>query len=773
MSKTTKLCITGIMLGAAMLAFTSCGGKKYTETVKGSIHIVTQKGGPTLGYSDSSGVKLIEDKGYAFKDLNKNGKLDKYEDWRLTADERAKDLASQLSLDEIAGLMLYSAHQMIPAVSMGYFGPATYNGKPFDQSGADTAALSDQQKKFLTEDNLRHVLVVTVPNARIAARWNNNVQTLCEGIGHGIPANNSSDPRNGTTVLAEFNAGNGGSISMWPEPLGLAATFDPNLVLNFGKIASEEYRALGIATALSPQVDMATDPRWWRFSGTFGEDADLSTDMARAYCDGFQTSEGKYEIQDGWGFHSVNAMVKHWPGGGSGEGGRDAHFAYGKYAVYPGNNFEQMKQPFVEGAFKLQGGTKMAAAVMPYYTISFGQSPDSVNVGNSYNKWIITDQLRNKYSFDGVVCTDWNVTHDETDFGSIVSGKCWGMEKATVAERHYRLIMAGVDQFGGNNDKGPILEAYQMGVKALGEKAMRARMEQSAVRLLKNIFRVGLFENPYLDPEESMKIVGNPEFMKAGYEAQVKSIVMLKNKANVLPADKKLKVYIPTRHVPAMPSLFGAPVPGHDEKAIPSELVAKYYTEVTDPKEADFAIVCIQEPNTGTGYDAAHKQYIPISLQYNDYTAVNARPVSLAGGDPTEASANRSYKGKSTKAYNKSDMQLVIDTKKAMGNKPVIVSVSATRPMIFSEIEPYADAILLNFGVQIQAVLDLISGKAEPSALLPCQMPADMKTVEEQKEDMPRDMKCFTDSEGHAYDFAYGMNWKGVIKDERVTKYFK
>ena len=160
------------------------------------------------------------------------------------------------------------------------------------ESGAKPSDLSDQQKDFLTKDNLRHVLVTSVQSPQVAAEWNNNVQSLTESIGLGIPANNSSDPRHGTIANAEFNAGAGGSISMWPGSLGLAATFDPAVVKNFGHIAAKEYRALGIATALSPQIDLSTEPRWNRISGTFGENPKLATDMARAYIDGFQTSTG-------------------------------------------------------------------------------------------------------------------------------------------------------------------------------------------------------------------------------------------------------------------------------------------------------------------------------------------------------------------------------------------------------------------------------------------------------------------------------------------------
>ena len=316
---------TPVLLGGALLlTATACGGQKWSEVENDSIRTVTQKGGATLGYSVQSGVKLLTVDGFAFKDLNRNGQLDKYEDWRLKPEQRAADLASQLSVEEIAGLMLYSAHQSIPGASKG-FGSSLYNGKPFAESGCEASDLSDAQRKFLVEDNVRHVLITKVQSPEVAARWNNNVQALVEGIGHGIPANNSSDPRHGTQADTEYNYGSGGQISLWPGSLGLAATFRPEVVRRFGEIASIEYRALGIATALSPQVDMATDPRWSRVSGTFGEDAGLATDMARAYVDGFQTSTGDKELADGWGFQSVNAMVKHWPGGGSGAGGRAAH----------------------------------------------------------------------------------------------------------------------------------------------------------------------------------------------------------------------------------------------------------------------------------------------------------------------------------------------------------------------------------------------------------------------------------------------------------------
>ena len=770
----TQITLVSLML---LLATQMEAQKKWSETPKGSFNRIENTGGQTLGYSPNSGVKILTVDGLAFKDLNKNGKLDRYEDWRKPVAERAKDLASQMTVDQIAGLMLYSRHQAVPAQAGGYFG-GTYNGKPFPESGAKAHDLSDQQKAFLTTDNLRHVLMTSVENPTVSALWNNNVQALVESIGVGIPANNSSDPRHGANKDSEYNAGSGGAISQWPEELGLAATFDPAITEQFGTIAAKEYRALGIATALSPQIDLATEPRWNRFVGTFGEDPKLATDMARAYVDGFQSSPKAIAAYEGWGNQSVNAMIKHWPSGGPEEGGRDGHFAYGKFAVYPGNNFETHLKTFLDGAFKLNGGTKKASAVMPYYTISYNQDKKyGENVGNGFSKFIVTDLLRDKYGYDGVVCTDWAITGDEGKTPDVFAGKSWGTEKMTIVERHYKAMMAGVDQFGGNNDIKPVLAAYQMGVKEHGEAFMRNRFEKSAVRLLLNIFRVGLFENAYLDPEETKAIVGKPEYMKAGYDAQLKSIVLIKNQNKTLPIAKGKTVYVPKRTTPPGVNFFGMPTPEKTEYPVNLDLIKKYYTVTDDPAKADFAMVFIKSP-VSNGYSRADREaggngYVPISLQLKDYTATDARAQSMAAGDPVidPTITNRSYLNKTSKSNSYPDLNTILDTKKAMKGKPVLVAITVSNPMVFGEFEKEVDAIVGEFGVQMEALLDIVSGKTEPSGLLPLQMPVDMTTVEKQFEDVPHDMIPYRDSNGNVYDFGFGLNWKGTIKDARTEKY--
>lgn len=726
--------------------------------------------GPDIGTADA---KILEIDGKYFKDLAGTGELLPYEDWRLDAQARAEDLAKRLSVEEIAGLMLYSPHQMVPFMPGGPFA-ATYDGKPFPESGAKKWDLTDQQKIFLQEDHVRHVLVMIQENAEVAAKWNNEMQYFAEQQPWGIPINFSSDPRHGAgSASAEFKSA-AGDVSKWPEGMGVSATFDVDICRQMGEAISKEYRALGITTALSPQIDLATEPRWMRFEDTFGTHPDMVKDMAKTYCDTLQTTAGS---TDGWGTNSVCAMAKHWPGGGPCEGGRDAHYAFGEYAVYPGNSFADHLKPFVDGAFQLEGPTGCVSAIMPYYTVSWNiDQKDYKNVGNSYSHYLIHDLLREKYGYDGVVCTDWGITDDpETKLDSFGS-RCFGVEKLTVEERHFLAIENGVDQFGGNSEMKPIIKAYEIGCEKYGEAAMRARMEASAVRLLKSIFRCGLFENPYLDPAESVKIVGNKELCEAGYQAQLKSVVMLKNK-NVLPIQEKKKVYIPNRKIKARKNFFRGMDPEKDVITMPDELLKGYYERAEKAEDADFALIFIESP-LSDGFSEADEQaggngYVPVSLQYRPYKADTAREKSVAGGDFRDKSDNRSYRGKVGTAANEADLDLIIDAKKALGDKPVIVCMRMHNAAVMAEFEAYADAILIDFGVQKQAILDIVSGKAEPSGLLPIQFPANMETVEAHCEDKPFDMEPYVDELGHAYDFAFGLNWSGVIADERTKKYQK
>lgn len=778
-----------------------------TASAEITVTLHAQTDGPTLG---TTSAPVIEVDGHLFKDLARTGELLPYEDWRLSATERAKDLASRLSIEQIAGLMLYSPHQAVPSPSGGPF-PGTYEGgQSFEQAQVPAWALTDQQHQMLTRDHVRHVLAITLESADTAARWNNAMQALAESQDLGVPVNTSSDPRNGAaeSTGAEF-ATSAVDVSRWPEGLGMAALFDPDRVREYASIISQEYRALGITTALGPQIDIATDPRWMRLQDTWGPHAGLVGDYTRAYCDAMQTTTGQEGAEPdlpggreqtsvadpGWGSASVATMVKHWPGGGTGEAGRDAHYGFGKFAVFPGANEAQHLAAFTDAAFDLDGPTATASAVMPYYTISWGyRTPDGqvLNDGsdgatpraNAYNRVIVHDMLRDRYGFEGVVCTDWGITADpDPEIGNF-GQRCYGVEDLSVAQRHALAIDNGVDQFGGNSDAGPVVQAYRILARRDGQAAARARFEASAVRLLRTFFRAGLFENPYLDPQVSTATVGCRPFAEAARAAQRDSLVLLKNEpargsradaAPVLPLpESAVTAWVPRRHLESSLGFMRLPEPAR--QVDPYRAGPQALARAATAQDADVAVVFIESP-LSEAYSIPDRQaggngYLPISLTWSPYTAQEAREHSLAQGDFRETDhPDRSVRDKTAQVANAGDLELVRQARRDMGDKPVIVVLRMHNPAVLAELEPLADAIVVDFGVQQEAVWELLRGRFTPSGLLPVTLPASMETVERHCEDLPFDYEPYTDSSGRAYAFGYGLSWTGPISDERTRRY--
>jgi len=490
-------------------------------------------------------VVTIEMDGFRFRDLNKNGLLDVYEDSRRDMGDRVEDLLSQMTLQEKVGLMWH------PPIGVGRRGEilGRLSIRAFNMVST---------WDVLVNKKINHYNLYMIPGARNLAEWHNKLQKIAEQTRLGIPVTISSDPRHG---IVNFVGPDllGGDFSKWPEPIGLAAIGDSLLVAEFGRIAREEYMAVGIRTALHPMADLATEPRWARINGTFGEDAALSARLTAAYIFGFQG--------DSLGPWSVACMTKHWPGGGPQEDGEDAHFGYGKRQVYPGNNFDHHLIPF-EAALK--AGTAM---IMPYYGIPVGQT--SEEVGMSFNKEIIDGLLREEYGYDGIVCTDWSIIEGLNLFGrEIVEAKAWGVEDLGIKERITKAIEAGVDQFGGNMHTRELVELVEEGVIPV------ERIDASARRLLRAKFMMGLFDNPFVDAEQAGRIVGNPQFVEKGKMAQRKSMVLLKNgpsssDASILPLTGKEKIYV---------------------ENIDKTIASEYATVVDDPADADFAILRLQAP---------------------------------------------------------------------------------------------------------------------------------------------------------------------------------
>jgi len=449
--------------------------------------------------------------GQSFRDLNKNGKLDLYEDSRVATEDRVSDLIGQMTIEEKAGCMFVSMIGM------------TAEGEPFDKPRLSKnpmdmllALAVPPASEMLVNKKMNSFNILNSYNPDILARYNNNIQKIAERMRLGIPITIATDPRHG----AENNPGAAiftPTFSQWPNQLGLAATRDTLLVREFGDIARQEYRSVGITVALHPMADLATEPRWARVNGTFGEDAALSAAMTKAYVLGFQGED--------LGSHSVACMTKHFSGGGPQLNGDDAHFAYGKDQAYPGNYFDYHIIPFTEGAFVAK-----TAQIMPYYGIPVGQTGE--DVAFAFNKEIITDLLRDSLGFDGIVCTDWGIISD----GKMGEARAWGVEDLTATERIAKAIHAGCDQFGGEFVPGLIVENVNSGVVS------EARIDESVRRILWDKFLLGLFDNPYLDETEALNIAGNDNFMEKGKEAQAKSMVLLKNEGQ-LPLSKGVKVY--------------------------------------------------------------------------------------------------------------------------------------------------------------------------------------------------------------------------------------
>lgn len=758
--------------------------------------MVTNESGATLGYSKNSGLKIIQSDGYAFKDLNRNNLLDLFEDWRVDSDTRAAAMVAEIPVEQMMGMKM----------------------NPFGLGSVNPDALDNVIKGALDMGYRQLRAPGANASGKVKALWNNMVQEYIESLDSivCIPAVWIADPRSG-------------DVSEWPSNLAMAATFDPEVGAEYGRLMSKEWRAMGISMLVATQMDLATEPRWKRISGTFGEDPALSADMARAVVNGWQSTYDDNGNDLGWGIHSVNNQMKHFPGDGAAEGGRESHTRDGAYNVFPGGQFWTHILPFA-ACMDLPGKTKTVTAAMTNFSVGIeadGSPVGGERVATSYSSYKINTVLRGMYGWDGYILTD---------FG-IITGKNYGVEKLTPAECMLAILEAGCDAFGGEgrNPRESVnlaMEAYKLGVTKLGKDRMNEIMNKSTERILRTHFNIGIVDNPYLSIETAETVPNNAEHNAAGYKAMLKSIVMLKNCGNIIhravEGGAKPSVYIPMVYSPATTGRGGGSA--SIRPAFDLDAAREYFTVVTDeipkkftgprdengnptasPKDiiraaadkiarCDFALVRITSPQNGnptymgfggTTTEGKKYTYLPISLQYRPYTANSefVRRESIGGDmiEVTETSPegygdtktlvkeNRSYFGKTGIIRNESDLDLVLNT--AAVAKKVIVAVNMSNPMVFKEFESKVDAILVGFGgdryswLPDKAFLEIVAGVVEPSGLLPLQMPANMETVEAQFEDVPRDMECHVDTDGNKYDFAFGLNWSGVIKDARTAKY--
>jgi beta-glucosidase len=620
-------------------------------------------------------VPLIRIDGLQFRDLNRNGKLDAYEDWRLPARTRAESLVAAMSLEEKAGVMMHGNLAVTP-------------GGRLDLDATRPLLLDRLVNTFVSREH---------GDAGTLAADHNRLQELAEQSRLAIPVSLSTDPRNhfqytvGQSVAAD-------GFSQWPEPLGLAAINDPALTRRFADIVRQEYLATGFTQALSPQADLATEPRWPRVFSTFGEDAGIAGKQVQAYVEGLQDGNR------GLGPHSVAAVVKHWAGYGAAKDGWDSHNPWGKFMSFPGANFAYHLRPF-DGAFAAK-----VASVMPTYSEPDGRIEiDGVTldpVGGGYSRALLTDLLRTKKGFDGVVLSDWAITSDCT--GPCADGAPegvtplaffpqfgtpWGVEHLSKRARFVKAVNAGLDQFGGTEESAYLVEAVRAG------ELTAARIDASVTRILLQKFQQGLFEHPFVDEALARATVGKPAFRTQGLDAQRRSLVLLQNKGKLLPlGGAKRKVWL---------------------HGIDAAVAARYgYTAVATPEQADLAIIRAAAP-----FEMLHPRYIFGLLQHEGSLA-------FADGNP--------------------DYEAI---KRAGARVPTIVTVNLERPAILSNVVDKAGAVLANFGVSDEALFDVLTGKARPQGRLPVELPSSMAAVARQHPDLPHD------SEAPLFPFGFGLSY--------------
>jgi len=607
---------------------------------------------------------LIED-GVHFRDLNKNGKMDVYEDSRKTIDDRVEDLLSQMTLEEKVG-QLFS-----PMMGVGKDGEVKEKKSLFSKFATSEIIIKRNISTFAVMGSIKTEKFV---------KWHNSCQKLAEKTRLGIPLTICSDPRHeymdtNNPAASLLDA----SMSKWPQPLGLAATRDENLVEKFANIARQELTSIGIRFGLHPMADLSTEPRWGRINGTFGEDAELAGKMVAAYIRGFQGSV--------IGKDSLACCVKHFPGGGPQKDGYDPHFPYGAEQVYPGKKFEYHQIPFKQA---FDAG---AAAVMPYYGKPMGIE-GLEEVGFNFNKQVTTDLLRTKLGFKGIVHTDYGIISAMKIFGESFQGPtAWGVEHLSQLERVEKAINAGVDQLGGEACTELALKLVKQG------RIPVSRLDESCRRVLRLKFELGLFDNPYVDESKALEICNREEFVEAGRDAMRKSLVLLKNSsednAPVLPLEGLVKVYIE----------------GFDK-----ELVNNYAQVVKTPEKADFALINLKTPSR---------------LDLRELFGLMFKQGDL---DFTEKQRNK--------------------LKKVMTICPTIVNLYLDRPAVIPELKEQASAIIGNFSVSPDIVLDLIFGKFKPTGKLPFELPSSMEAVRNQRSDVPYD------SDNPLYSFGHGLSYE-------------
>ena len=663
-------------------------------------NVFAQKSSPQQPLIEHRAVDLIHEKQFIFKDLNKNQKLDVYEDWRQPLDKRVANLVSQMTLEEKVGMLL------INTLNAGEKGKLT--------EGAVDYIENQKMTRFIFRNTIKNNPVNTGAGNGFAgvqispyeaAQFMNAVQELSERTRLGIPSLFKSNSRNHMEIDARAGINvESGSFSSWPKESGLAATRDMDLIADFAKIMAEEWRAIGLRGMYGYMADLSTEPRWSRVHETFTEDSKLATDIIKVLIKNLQGEKLHSK--------SIALTIKHFPGGGPQEGGGDPHYAFGKNQVYPAGKFDYHLAPFKAA---IDAG---ASSIMAYYGIPVGQPYMPNNVGMAFSKGILTDLLRTLLKFRGYVNSDTG----------IIGERAWGLEDKRLDEQILIAIEAGTDILSGFSNNQQILNLVEAG------KLPESRVNLSVTRLLKEQFELGLFENPYVDPNRAAYLVGNPSFQKKADLAQRKSIVLLQNKTKLPLAQPKGKDTLKIFTMGMNTDLFKEREWSNYKVTSGEYNKAKKETLPSISKETDVAIIRVQVTNNA-GSDRR-----------------------FGGADSTELdflSFSEMAKAKSWKiSPSLEDIQTVMAT---IGAEKTILSIDFRQPYVLDEASGILNAagILATFGVSDAAVMDIIMGKFNPTGKLPYALAKTSAAVVKQAPDAPG-----YPEEDTLFPFGFGLNYK-------------
>jgi len=453
-----------------------------------------------------------------------------------------------------------------------------------------------------------------------------------------------------------------GFRTIFPIPIGQAATFDPAIVEKGARIAAVEATASGVRWTFSPMLDIARDPRWGRVAEGSGEDPYLDALMGVAMVKGYQGDD----LSDPT---AMAACIKHFVGYGAAEGGRDYNSTMISERSLRNTYFPAFKATAEAGAATLM--------------TSFNEIDGIPSTGN---KWLLKDILRDEWGWDGMVVTDWNSAGEMIAHG-------FSRDLKHTAEQ---AINAGVDM---DMMSYGFIQYVEELVKE--GKVSEKEIDRAVRNILKLKFELGLFENPYVDETASAKVDYAPEHLEAAKQCAVESAVLLKNNG-VLPLSS-------ARTILVTGPLADAPYEQMGTWAFDGQ---KEYT-VTPLEALRQEYDVIWEPGLAYSRDKNTKDLAKVrrAASRADAAVVFVGEEAILSGEAHSLS-NLNLQG--------AQSELIAEVAKA--GKPVVVVVIAGRPLTIERDLANCDAMLYSFHPGTMggpALADLIKGKAVPSGKLP------------------------------------------------------